>query len=587
MPIVYRLICSSLLLFALTLGLAPALAAQEVTVHTFFSRTQHPLKVHYIQGEKPGPTVMVQGGTQGDELSGILTAQLLTEAEVTRGNLIVVPRANVPAILAGQRRVNVDLNRRFDQGYDQYYEDILARAVRFLVRQSDALIHLHEGSGFYCPRWESSLRNPNRYGQSVIIDTAELKGSFNLARAVRQALPRLNADIASRRYHFQLFNTRTGSRETKYPEQRKSLTYFAVNECGVPAVAIEVSKDIKDKAWKLQQQLQASTIFLSRFGVEIELPGLSFSELKKRLDTMASLSCSLSLDGRKYPPGMPLDLGQSLDEAFSIDCNRGRKAFSRSYGLYAAAQRGLNLLQLSRAPLHGASERLTLRADGGKRLGSWPVQTGSLEETLAYPEKPLFMCQLNGEIRYVRAGQELVAHQGDRLILLGLWKGSQDEVLNMKGFVGHAGYNDGQDALQEILLDREFFIGRYLLETGAKDHWRCEVVRETEGRPENRMFVRVLPRKLEGLGLAAEAGASVRLPVISGIRYNLPPDRYTVQDLYGQVEDGSLLLFIDGLPLRQNESFRIEEGEEHRLDIFLASTFSPLTHVHLSGNTRQ
>lgn len=576
-----------LMLLVLLLGSAGHLSAQEVTVHTFFSRTQHPLRVHYIQGDQPGPTVLVQGGTQGDELSGILTAQLLTRAEVKRGNLIIVPRANQPAILAGKRRMNVDLNRRFDKSYDKYYEDILARAVRFLVRQSDALIHLHEGSGFYCPRWESRLRNPNRYGQSVIIDTAELKGRFDLAKAVRQALPRLNADIASSRYHFQLFNTRTGSRETKHPEQRKSLTYFAVTDCGIPAVAIEVSKDIKDKAWKLKQQLQASRIFLRRFGVEVELPDLSRDTLQGMLRQLVASDCSLQLGDQTHPPGSEIELSEISGRKLSLACSGDGPSFSRSFGLFSTSQERLNLLQLSRVPGQAERERITLVSDGGRSLGSWPINGPPREQTLAYPEEPIFVCQLNGRIRYIPAGQELVAHQGDRLVLLGLWNQGAEEVLNMKGFVGHSGYNDGQDAHQEIVLDKSFFIDRYLLESDTGGHWRCEVVRATEGRTNSRMLVRVLPRTLEGIGLAGPGDEGLRLPVSDGIRYNLQPGRYAVQKLIGQVGRDTLLLFIDGLPLRQGESFNITQRKEHRLDIYLASTFQPLTHVYLSGNTRQ
>ncbi len=61
------------------------------------------------------------------------------------------PGPTCPSIHVHQRAVNVDMNRRFDRDYNQFYEDRLARAVRFLLSQSSALIHLHEGSGFYDP----------------------------------------------------------------------------------------------------------------------------------------------------------------------------------------------------------------------------------------------------------------------------------------------------------------------------------------------------------------------------------------------------------------------------------------------------
>ena len=115
--------------------------------HSFFSDTQYPLRVVYLEGELPGPTIMVQGGIQGDETAGFVTAQLLTRARITRGNVIILPRANVPSINLRKRQINVDMNRRFDQNYNRFYEDRVARVIRFLLAQSDAFIHLHEEIG--------------------------------------------------------------------------------------------------------------------------------------------------------------------------------------------------------------------------------------------------------------------------------------------------------------------------------------------------------------------------------------------------------------------------------------------------------
>ena len=58
--------------------------------HSFFSGTQYPLKVVYLEGELPGPTIMVQGGIQGDETAGFVTAQLLSRSKVTRDRKSVV-----------------------------------------------------------------------------------------------------------------------------------------------------------------------------------------------------------------------------------------------------------------------------------------------------------------------------------------------------------------------------------------------------------------------------------------------------------------------------------------------------------------
>jgi predicted deacylase len=55
--------------------------------------------VYVLRGPAPGGTVLVLGGTHGNEIAGIVTAVVLVEhARVTRGRLIVIPNANNSAV---------------------------------------------------------------------------------------------------------------------------------------------------------------------------------------------------------------------------------------------------------------------------------------------------------------------------------------------------------------------------------------------------------------------------------------------------------------------------------------------------------
>lgn len=62
--------------------------------------------VYVLEGQAPGATVLVAGGTHGDEIAGIVAATLLVErARVEKGRLIVVPHANNSAVShTGQER---------------------------------------------------------------------------------------------------------------------------------------------------------------------------------------------------------------------------------------------------------------------------------------------------------------------------------------------------------------------------------------------------------------------------------------------------------------------------------------------------
>jgi len=580
-PDALRLSWGILLALAIMASLHQPGLAQTTRQHTFFSQTQFPLETVFIQGDQPGPTVMVQGGIQGDEPAGYLTAELISQARVLTGNLIVVPRANLPAILARTRSVNVDLNRRFDTDYHQFYEDSLARVIRFLVRQSDALIHLHEGSGFYNPVYIDSLRNPSRFGQSLIIDTAVYQNRIFLARKVKQVLPHLNANIVPATYRFQLFNTRTHSRTSAHPEQRKSLTYFALREANIPAVAVEVSKDISSLKWKIRHQFRATQKLLQQFGVDIAYPELSRMVSQEPMGS-GDARCTVNGQQLSLDRDSTLDLKTPLSFACSI--SQG-SLFSPKLGLYARSSPGLNLLQSSGTLMLQPGSSLRLVADGST-LQTFGLTWSEADLPLHYFSKPIFVCSLNGEPRLIPSGEELEATEGDLLVLHGIWNGKPDEILNLKGYISQAGYNNGQDAGHEIILYPETFIQRYLLPSSHPGDWRCEVVRETEGEKESRMTIRVLPRKVRGFTLCSQQERSFVLPFEPGALCSLQPGSYILENVLAEQGRQMICPVMQGRPREWGDSFSLKEGEEKTLQLFLATTFEPLGQMTFSGNKR-
>jgi hypothetical protein len=562
---------SSLALLFLVLAAQPALGE----VHTFFPGTQYALDVHFLKGEKPGPTVMVQGGIQGDESGGFLTAQLLTRAKVTKGMVIIVPRANPPSIHEHARAINVDLNRRFDKDYNEFYEDRLARLIRFLVSQSQALVHLHEGSGFYDPVRKSDLRGPQRYGQSVIIDATDYKRLVHLERLARQVLAKLNDSITPKEYAFQLFNMDTFNDRSKYLEQRKSLTYYALSNVGIPAVAIEVSKNIPDLSWKVAQQLKATTLFLRQFGIELETPALTPEEMK----TYPAREIKLVVNGREVvakgqkvvvAPGAPLDV--------RCEFPAGTAPMNPVTAVFASDRPGYNLAKSPRLPL-SPFQTLDVRADGVllakatlEWTGSWPAAEAS--------GPPKFVCWLGGELKVIPSGGSLDAVQGDQLVLEGIWGSKRAEVLNLKGYVSRAGNNDGQDAGQEIILDPKSFLPRYAktLENGVLLY---EVVRETFKVNRERFFIRVHAREVQALVLEAQDGKELTMPWSPGKLLHLQPGRYTLKDVRGNGPVGMVQLFAGKTPVNPGQSFAVTEKDE--LVLRQATTFSEMGKMSVAG----
>lgn len=549
--------------------------ASNVRSVTFFQGTQHPLTVHFIQGREPGPTVMVQGGIQGDEAAGYLTAQLLVRSQVLRGNLIVVPRANLPSVHAHRRAVNVDLNRRFDQDYNRFYEDHLARVIRFLLDGADAFIHLHEGSGFYHPTWVDTLRNPRRYGQSIIIDTTVFEDRIHLAQAVDSVLPRLNHAIDPEDWRFRLFNTKTFDTDSQHPEQRKSLTYYALSNRGIPALAIEVSKNISSLGWKVLQQLKAAELFLEFYGVHITPPFVTERDIEDYARREASIIrvngvpvrlVSGSTITLHVPPGGRVEARREAPVERGLLCPAA--------AVTAHDRPEVNLLDMPRLAL-GPDMTLDLKSDGNK-LGavrlSWD-KTGAIGGFKPGSRFVLFACWLNGELRFVPSGGTLEAVAGDQLVLEGMWGEIGAQVINFKGYVSQPGRNTGQDMGEEIILDPGQFMARYM--ERDKGGWTCRVVRETPGARRDAMTVRIVPRTVDALRLSGPGGAAM-VPWSDGGRAELEPGAWVLDGAWSNGPEDKLLATVDTRPIPWGEALDLPPGKSAVVVLRQATTFKPL-----------
>lgn len=563
-----RRIPSTIFWLSLSLILFASQAVAGSWEHSFFAGTQYPLKVVYLQGALPGPTIMVQGGIQGDETSGFVTAQLLTQAKVTRGNLIILPRANVPSINLGKRQVNVDMNRRFDQDYNRFYEDRVARVIRFLLAQSDAFIHLHEGSGFYDPTYVDSLRNPNRYGQSIIVDTL-VYDKIDLADTVNSVLAELNGNIGTSAYQFKLFNTKTFDKGTNYPEMRKSLTCYALAEHGIPAMAVEVSKNIRQIDWKVRQQLSATIMLLERFGVSVTSPDFSNEDV----NAYVRRDVQVSVNGRPLTSDGVISLAPGATLAVE-QISSGAIEFAPELALFASDRPGVNLIKARRMALEPFSE-LELRSDGKQVAKAQVRWTGKMPSSPG-GDKPVFVCWLNGNPVFVRDGDVLKTVLGDQLILEGLWGSDHKEIVNLKGFVAIPWANNGQDMGWEIILDPGNFMDKYSLPSDISGATRFRVVRETIGAPSASFYVDIEPRTVHALRLADSRGQSLLVPWTSGGNYRLPEGEYVLEAAWSNGPSDKLMTTADKMPLDVGAVFKVGFSNPLELTVRQATTFGDL-----------
>lgn len=248
------------------------------TVHqVHFKGTDSELDVYTIRGTEPGPTLLLLGGIQGDEPGGYLAADLYADLTLKKGSLIVVPRANFLSIVENSRGSNGDMNRKFageSVGADR--DAAVVAIIKQLMRKSDFFLNLHDGSGYFAPKWESPVRNPMRFGQSIIADTDHFTRAdgktIDMAGMVRRVLEKVNPQISDSGHVFRFNNHRTPSKDTPHKEQRLSATYHALTKVGIPAFGIETSKDISDYRLRVRYQTMVVNAFLEEVGIVPDTP---------------------------------------------------------------------------------------------------------------------------------------------------------------------------------------------------------------------------------------------------------------------------------------------------------------------------
>jgi hypothetical protein len=113
--------------------------------------TQYETGVYVIDAPSSGPTAVVVGGMHGDERSGYRAAKAVTRWQFDAGQVVVLPRANRPALKRGTRHgVNGDLNRKFPPEVEPTTR--LAQAIWnnvVLRHDPDVLMDLHRSKGIY------------------------------------------------------------------------------------------------------------------------------------------------------------------------------------------------------------------------------------------------------------------------------------------------------------------------------------------------------------------------------------------------------------------------------------------------------
>jgi len=253
-----------------------------------------PFQETVLTGEKKGSRVLIVGGIHGNEPGAYKAAEILRHVKVKRGELIIAPRTNFVSILTNKRGYNGDMNRKFAKISKKDPDYPAVKTLKELISETkpSLLLTLHDGYGFHAV-------NPNAWGQCIVIDEERYK-DIELGREAREVSRRVSSKIEKREWKLPVFNTHTFAKNTKHPEQRKSLTYFCLKECSVPAICLEVSKQLPSLYHKVKFHLLMIKEFFALRGVEIEPPiDYIIANLKEFLEPKRLFSVALEINGRR------------------------------------------------------------------------------------------------------------------------------------------------------------------------------------------------------------------------------------------------------------------------------------------------
>ncbi len=463
------------LVWLLVAGSYPV-AAQE-RVHTvFFEGTDHELNVYRIYGQQPGKTILLIGGIQGDEPGGFLSVALYADISLAKGNLIVVPRANFHSIVLRRRQINEDMNRKFGASKKKGYETEVVAILKKLIAESDCLLNMHDGSGFFAETWVNPNRNPKKYGQSIIADadtytSRQSNVKIELGEMAREVCRRMNIHIEDPDHFFRFNNHRTAEKNSQHKEQRGSATYYALTRYDIPAFGIETSKSLSLELKVLHHNL-AVNAFMELLDVVPQTPRMN---LEKPLLDYLVLSVNDTL-----PVVLKNQQTLRINQGDKVTISHIEANYER--GLSADLV-GLGTINDLRKPIAiRAPTRIVVRKDyypcGSVYIDIGPPAPTATVAAAAPPAQaaqqsgPLFFkLKRNGITEYYNNYGRFKIIRGDIFEIVDVvttLADPSDLVVNLKGFVGQRSQNTGEDRGYRINSGKDLWKRYSLKKKGRK-----------------------------------------------------------------------------------------------------------------------
>jgi len=464
----------------------------------YFPNTAYELNIYKIYGKKPGKTLMLIGGIQGNEPGGFMSADLYADMSLEEGNLIVVPRANFYSIILNKRGPHGDMNRKFTpEDLSLSIEDKIVTILKDLISESDYLLNLHDGAGFYHPEYIDKWRNPMRFGQSIIADTDEYRvpgtnRAIPLGEMARTVIDEVNAHIKNDLYKFHFMNTRTFDDDSPHREQTRSATYYALVKHHIPAFGVETSKFLPSIDLKVRYHNLVINAFKKLFDIIPESPGLVLDPPKLRY-------LVVSVNGQ-----IPIVLKEK--ETLQIAAGDAIKVTH----IEANYERGLSLDIPGYGDLNDYRKDFVIHRDtalivrkDNHNFAEIPVKTNRkiavVGKRVSLPSKiDGLVVETMGHRILLSNGETLQLTKGDKLKIVDVlppMPRSSEILVNFKGFVGDKKNNTGEDRGYPINTGIDL-LKRYSL---TKSVERYRIIVSHGKKTLGNFYVQLLPPKMDYL----------------------------------------------------------------------------------------
>ncbi len=543
-------------LTALLSCLYPSYVLSKTEHQVYFTNTAYELNIYRIYGKNPGKTLLLIGGIQGNEPGGFLSADLYADMSLQTGNLIVVPRANFYSIITNQRDPHGDMNRKFThEDNSSSMEDEIVNILKQLISESDFLLNLHDGSGYYYPEYIDKWRNPSLFGQSIIADCEKFRipGTeevIPLDEMAQQVIDEVNRDINNDLYKFHFLNTRTGEEDSPHKEQRKSATYYALNVHHVPAFGVETSKFLPSTDLKVLFHNMVINAFMKRFGIIPQSPGLE-------LETPSLKYVVVSING-----GTPIVIKNNesvyLSKGDSINISHIEANYERGLSLDILEYGELNDYKKDFKIFRNTS--MIVRKDNNK-FGEIPIiitknETEGQNRTDDLDRVEHLVIETKGHNMLLSNGETLEVVKGDKMKIVDVFPSSPSGIeVNFKGFVGDKKNNTGEDRGYEIDTALDLMKGYSI----NKDGENYPIIVTRNDNEIGRIIIKLAPPKMHYLVLKVNDNSNILLRSEDSVSFS-PKDNMRVQEIYTNLySQYGIHLNINGHKVGLNESWDLKD----------------------------